>query len=383
MQRIAVVRPYPNQYEMWNYGPLTERGFEVTGFVSKSTKVSKAEIGFPTKKLTLLRDLSSVLKYRALLNRYFGDDQVLLGLEKQLNGYHIGHAMEVFNYYTYQVIRAKLAGKVDKVVVTVWENVPLTGDYNLKQSQIKRAVIQNADLFHAISNRTKEALIIDGVPAEKIRTFPYGTDPKRFKPGEKDSTLLNNLGIRPSDVVVLCIGRLVWEKGFDHIIFAAKKLLRDPEVPSGKLKFLLVGEGPRQKVLEYQVQVLSLEERVIMVGSVPYDLIPQIHTIADIFLLPSIPLHNWQEQFGMVLVESMMSGKPVVASLSGSIPEVVGNAGFLVQPGDMLSIAHELKRLILSAKLRHEYGRAARRRAIELFDIKISSNKIEELYLEL
>ena len=369
--KIALVRGANlNAFEMQNYKPLVKKGFGLVGFTSKKPRYEIDNIGFPAEKLPMLGDFDGAPMCRFLLSRLFGNLQVMTGLEKKLQGFDIAHSAETFNYYTYQAIKAKLAGKVKKVVVTVWENRPLVGEDSPKQGHLKKVVIQNADLFHAVTERAKESLIIDGAPTEKIRVIPYGVDHRRFQVQKKDG----------EDIIVLSVGRLVWEKGFDHILFAAKKLMQDPEVPVERLKFLIIGEGPRREILERRIEKLNLERNVTLVSSVSYEEMPKVYASADIFLLPSLPLHNWQEQFGMVFVEAMACGKPIVAGMSGSIPEVIGEGGILVQPGDMLSIAQALKKLILDKNLRDKYGQAALKRARALFDADKVSDKLEELY---
>jgi glycosyltransferase involved in cell wall biosynthesis len=113
---------------------------------------------------------------------------------------------------------------------------------------------------------------------------------------------------------------------------------------------------------------LELKKNVIIAGNFSYSEIPEIHNLADIFVLPSIPVKNWQEQFGMVLVEALASGKPVISTLCGSIPEVIGNAGILIQPNDPLSLYYAIKKLIIDEDLREKYSKLARTRAEDIFN---------------
>jgi glycosyltransferase involved in cell wall biosynthesis len=98
--------------------------------------------------------------------------------------------------------------------------------------------------------------------------------------------------------------------------------------------------------------------------------------MADIFTLPSIPVDYWQEQFGIVLIESMASGKPIVTTISGSIPEVVGDAAVLVQPADHLALYHAFKDLVLSKEKCRSLGNRARARAEELFSLDVVSERL-------
>jgi glycosyltransferase involved in cell wall biosynthesis len=107
---------------------------------------------------------------------------------------------------------------------------------------------------------------------------------------------------------------------------------------------------------------------------------PGIHNLADIFVLPSLPIRTWQEQFGYVLAESMACGKAIVSTMSGSIPEVVGDAGILVQPNDFVSLAQALEQLLVDADLRRSYGRRARQRAEDLFDANKVSATLRRHY---
>jgi glycosyltransferase involved in cell wall biosynthesis len=107
---------------------------------------------------------------------------------------------------------------------------------------------------------------------------------------------------------------------------------------------------------------------------------PRIHNLADIFVLASQPTPVWQEQFGYVLAESMACGKAVVATTSGSIPEIVGDAGLLVPPSDFQSLAEALGGLLADGARRRELGTRARLRATALFDRRAVSAHLRSHY---
>ena len=134
------------------------------------------------------------------------------------------------------------------------------------------------------------------------------------------------------------------------------------------------------KPLNNLAKKMEIDNKVVFSPFVPYDQIPIIHNLADIFVLPSISTPGWQEQFGMVLVESMACAKPVISTLSGSIPEVIGNAGILVQPDDMLSLSSAIKNIALDNALCKKLGEKARARVEKYFDAKKVAEKIKEIY---
>ena len=125
---------------------------------------------------------------------------------------------------------------------------------------------------------------------------------------------------------------------------------------------------------------LSLTDQFTLHPYISYQDIPKVHNLADIFVLPSVPSEQIREQFGMVLIESMSCAKAVVSTLCGSIPEVIGDAGILVQPFDHFSLYLALKKLILDQKLREELGQIARERVLKYFDVEVVARQIKAAY---
>jgi len=105
--------------------------------------------------------------------------------------------------------------------------------------------------------------------------------------------------------------------------------------------------------------------------------------LADVFVLPSVPDRRWQEQFGMVLIESMACGKPVISTLSGSIPEVVGDNAILVQSFDFLELYKALKKILSDEKLQYELGKKGREFVVKNYNAVDTARKIEKIYSSL
>jgi starch synthase len=119
----------------------------------------------------------------------------------------------------------------------------------------------------------------------------------------------------------------------------------------------------------------------IITGGVPYEQMPKIYQEADIFVHPVIGSKTWQEQFGMVLVEAMASGLPIVTTNCGSISEVVGEAGIVVDREQ--EIVNNLTRLAKDKKLRIKLGKMARARAEKFFDCRLVAKQYEKLLAKL
>jgi glycosyltransferase involved in cell wall biosynthesis len=155
---------------------------------------------------------------------------------------------------------------------------------------------------------------------------------------------------------VLFIGRLDRKKGAD--------LLLDALTTTADWRAVIVGDGQERASLAAQAARLGVADRVRFAGAVPHRDVPSFLADADAFVLPSRTVPGWAEQFGHVLAWAMAAGVPVVATRCGAIPEVVGDAGLLVNENDAPALAAALQRLTapspaadLSAKGR---ARAAR-----------------------
>ncbi|HEY8504515.1 MAG TPA: glycosyltransferase, partial [Gemmataceae bacterium] len=180
-------------------------------------------------------------------------------------------------------------------------------------------------------------------------------------------------------VRVLFVGRLEKRKGVDLLLAAARELL--PAFPA--LEFVLVGDdaipaeaGPTYRELfERDWRDDPNRGRVRFTGVVPEDELYQHYSDCDVFCLPAR-----YESFGLVLIEAMMFGKPVVAAAAGGMTEVVreGVHGYLAYPGDARSLARALRRLAADAALRAELGANARR----AFEERYSAERMVDGTLE-
>ena len=382
MKKIALLRGANlNKWEMQNYEPLS-RYYDLVGFTSTKSHFDTNSISFPVVRLKSIEEkIGWVPVYGGMASRNAGGKKYFPDLLKWLKNYDLVHTAETFNEYSLQAIESKRKNKDQKVVVTVWENIPFLHEDNKKRKEIKRRVCGVADAFIAITDRAKKALLLEGVPENKIHVIPMGIDINTFKPEKKNNRLMKDLGISSKDFLIVSIGRLEYEKGFSQAITAVKLLIN--ETKHNNIKLLIVGNGPEKENLMKLIRSLRLTDNVLIKDNIPYQDIPKVHNLADIFILLSLPLPGWQEQFGMVFIEAMACGKPVISTLSGSIPEVIGNTGVLVQPADFMSAYQAMLKLYKSGKLRASLSRKARKRAEQIFDSKKVAMKIRKVYKDL
>ncbi len=171
--------------------------------------------------------------------------------------------------------------------------------------------------------------------------------------------------------VVLFVGRLSYYKGVDVLLKAMREV-------DGHL--LVVGDGDLRAKLERGRKKYSLEESVTFVGDVSDEELRWYYKRADVFVLPSIAK---SEAFGLVQLEAMAYGKPVVnTELPTGVPYVSKHAetGITVEPGDAKELAGALNRLLNDESLANEFGDNAKKRARELFSREEMLNSIQEIY---
>ena len=387
IMRVALIwGNYLSLREMVSYVPLKQH-YDIIAFSTLLPEHDLDLIDLPIKKLFSVDYIvRKVPGLNWLLNSVTGKDVenlfYMFGLDGYLKSMDIVQIHEPYHPYSYQAIRAKRKYGC-KLIVDVEENIPFAHENMGLRRRVKRTVLENADLIFTPTRLHVETLVLEGVPREKICLIPRNKDLFVFRPQSKDAGLLTRLGLKSHDFVVLFVGRLVWQKGIYDLIRAAKRLSVDSEINSAPIKYIIVGDGPERRDVQRLLDRLELSDRVRLVGKFPYAEMPKVHNLADIFVLPSIPIRKWQEQFGHALIESMASGKAVIGALSGGIPEVIGEAGVLVPPHDYVSLSEQIKRLILEDELREGLGKKARERALQEFDCQKVAEQIREAYQSL
>src|SRR5262249_32691510 len=152
------------------------------------------------------------------------------------------------------------------------------------------------------------ALVLEDANPERIRVAPPGIDVARFSASGSAP---------PGPPVILSPGRLVWEKGHQDVLRAVALLRSHGALPSAT-KVVIVGSGPEHGRLEAYAKDLGIADAVELREFVPYDQMPALYEQAACMVLASLPVWSWEEQLGMVLVEAMASGVPVLASTSGA-----------------------------------------------------------------
>ena len=359
-----------NKWAIQRFEPLRDKA-DITVFIGEKNDYDVSSIDLSKKNLTHTEEAILAIKEpatayrRIIMAPYKKMDFYYFSLKKYLKGFDVVYSCDITrSAYTLASLKDELGFKF---ILSWWENIPFRAVFDEKTSFHKKLVMDKVDLFLPFTNRAKEVLKLEGVPEEKIEVIYPGVDRERFKPGKKTEPFLNKYNIPANTFVVLYTGKLVSWKGVHNLIYAAS-ILKKKGIDN--FVFAIAGRGAQKKNMIKLIKEADVEENFRFLDFVSYDEMPQVYRMADVFVLPSYPTMTWQEQFGMVLIEALASGKPVISTMSGGIPEVLGDAGILIPSGDYFQLAENILRLMKDDNLRDALGKKALKIAEELYDAK-------------
>jgi glycosyltransferase involved in cell wall biosynthesis len=164
---------------------------------------------------------------------------------------------------------------------------------------------------------------------------------------------------------ILFVGRLVATKGIPYILQAMKDV---------DTRLVICGDGPSRHSLERMAVKLGVRDKVTFEGRVSEERKADLFAGCKMLVMPSI-----FESLGLAAAEAMSYGKPVIGSTSGGLPEVVGNGGLVVPPGNSRELAEAMKKLLMDDELRHSLGAKAKIRAAQ-YSWDLAVEKIENIY---
>jgi len=219
-----------------------------------------------------------------------------------------------------------------------------------------KRTMENADKIIAISECLKQDIIkYLKVSEEKIRVVYNGKD-ERFKPLDQKEIAELKRKYSLDFSFILYVGILQSRKNVSNIIKAYYKLKK--EGTNHKLVIAGRGKGRQYKGILKTVKTLNLQKEVIFTGYIPDDDLPKLYNAADLFVFPSI-----YEAFGLPPLEAMACGTPVITSDRGAFPEVVGDAGIMIDPYDVDGLAKAMHEVLNNNGLREDMIKKGLKRA--------------------
>lgn len=306
----------------------------------------------------------------SLKARGFGRNKVEFALaflktSKAANRIYIAHP----NLAPLAFLRKLLRHRVYCIVAThgieVWEAMPL----------IRRLSLRRIDVVTAPSKFTAIKLIEkQKIPTAKVAIVPWAIDPQ-FVP--HNSHRKGKSLKLPAGKILLTVGRMDASermKGVDDVIRALPGVLK--KVPNAF--YIVVGEGDDIPRLQALAKEVGVERNLFFTGSLTDGELVEYYDACDIFVMPSR-----SEGFGLVFLEAMASGKPVIAGSYGGASDIVieNSTGFLVNHGDMEKLEERITRLLLDKDLCQRMGEAGRLRVKENFTFDVFHQRLREVLL--
>ena len=355
-------------YNAWSLSTL---GHEVTVFTPryKEDKQHADEYPFKVQRLRpwfkygnagiLPQLMWKLLKFDVIHLHYpfFGGSEIIYFLDKFKDlklvvTYHMdvvgkGKLLsKFFNWHSNHVL-PRILDCADKVIVTSWD--------------------------YAESSSLKDRLKTE---PEKFTAIPCGVNHLLFKPRFRDKNILNKYGLGDKKVILFvgALDKAHYFKGVNILLQAVNKL-----ADSDDFRLVIVGDGDLRGSYESLVDSLGLNNKVIFFGFIPDNLLPKYYSVADIFVLPSI---DKSEAFGIVSLEAMSSGVPVIAADLPGVRSVVDKkeTGLLVKPGSVDNLADMIKYLLKNPKIAKSLGKAGRAKVLELYTWEKIGYKLDNIF---
>ena len=229
-----------------------------------------------------------------------------------------------------------------KICFYTWENIYRKGTYCSKLDPIHSWIenrVFKASAGAACATVTARSVLLKRGFQQPVEVIPYGISNTFIL--DEDELIWRCKKLLSDPPRIGYIGRLLPMKGVDSLISAL------PHIPG---HLVILGSGPDEPRLRQIAQGLGVEGRIDWISAVPPEKVKEYLARLDVLVLPSLTTPVWAEQLGRVLLEAMAAGVSVVGSSSGSIPEVIGDAGWIFREGE----PRELARSLLEVFSNHE-----------------------------
>jgi glycosyltransferase involved in cell wall biosynthesis len=287
--------------------------------------------------------------------------------------------LSVLRYANLITLLARRSSGVETRVIINEQNLPSAEFALFGGGRIKRRFLRwlypHADLVTTISRGIAlELSDLGGIPPDRIRVIPNPVDIERVTSMGK--VLPDHRWFREEQPIVVAVGRLHRQKGFDHLVRAFAQVRR--AFPS---KLVIVGEGPERHELELLIEELHLGDHVALPGF-------SLNPYAYMAHAAALVLSSVYEGFGNVLVEALALGVPIVSTRCPVGPEEIladGRTGILVPPGDPQALAEAMLRVLGDKEMQRRLASSGPHRAADYAQARIVEqyqSVIESLFTE-
>jgi len=240
---------------------------------------------------------------------------------------------------------------------------------------IGKETLKRAKKIISVSRMVAHEFRVIGVPKEKIAIVPNGVDLEEYKQLPTGDLFRKRLDIKENEKVVLTVGRLEKIKGFQYLIKALPSIIKEV----GSTKLVLAGPDFNYgATLKKLTEETNVQDHVIFYGPINGKEKFEAFSAANIVAVPSL-----YEGFGMLLLEAMAAGKPLVATNTGAAPEIIQNGknGILAASGNVEDLAGKIIKLLSDDQLMYLISQESRK-TVEAFNWEKISEQIHKLYID-
>ncbi len=271
--------------------------------------------------------------------------------------------------YPFGEIAHLVCGRSKVTVTTYHCNVERFPELARLYVPIARRALDRSDRILVSSPQLRDSAPLLQPFLDKCSVVPFGIDPERF---QSDSATTPRGSLQEiSGPMILFVGRLRHYKGIETLIESMAEV---------SATLVIAGAGPMERRWRRQAESSAASERILFLGEVSDGHLAQLYRSANLLVLPST---SRAEAFGVVQLEAMAAGIPVVSTELGTGTSFVnqhGETGLVVPPGDVRALAAALSKLLDRPRLRDRLGRGARERLLSHFQIGRMAEEIKEIY---
>lgn len=310
-----------------------------------------------------IEKMGRIVVYRHPYLSFWNKSSPILSLPllfHNLNDFDVIHLQGINMTSSFALLSLITRLKGRKYVATTHGIAEFSTRSGFEISYVIHLYLKHAERIITLCDYESKTLIRLGVPEEKIVIIPNGVDLTRFKnkpTSEESETLRKKYGLRK--MVVISVGRVVGNKGFENLIKAAVSFKNED------MSFVIVGPTPDKQYLQKLYSLINssgLGNKFLMMGWLPDYEVVNLLFLADIFVFPSTV-----DTFGLVNLDAMAAGKPVIATSTGGVPEVVrdGESGIIIKPGDFMELSKALRKLVNDRALRESMGETGQKLVLD------------------
>lgn len=287
---------------------------------------------------------------------------------------------QLHEQHNFDLIHAHYAAPSGTIALLArrWMHVPVVLSvhgydlaYTIKLNQLNKRIIidtfEKVDAILANSHQTAQGISNYSIPKSKVHWVPLGANPEISLPFSSS---------RKDYFEILTVGYLYKQKGHEFVLKAIADLIKK----GYRLRYTIVGDGPEATHLHELTHTLGLDDCVFFEGYKPHDQVWSYFSRCDLFVLPS-----WNEAFGLVYIEALWMGKPVIGCRGEGGPEdlkALGDCVTLVEPRDVYTLRDAMQKLIDSPHLLHQMGETGQKIVREYYTWEKTAHTTFEIYTQ-